>query len=74
MYELKNIGKVFTSKFVGTDPSSYKKNLLGRGHTKVEKHCLRPCDHWDRLGTTLDHIFPHWINWEFFFSCQCPIK
>ena len=25
MYELKKIGKVFTSKFVGTGPSSYKK-------------------------------------------------
>ena len=25
MYETKNIGKVFTSKFVGTGPSSYKK-------------------------------------------------
>jgi len=25
MYELKIIGKVFTSKFVGTGPSSYKK-------------------------------------------------
>ena len=25
MYELKQIGKVFTSKFVGTGPSSYKK-------------------------------------------------
>ena len=32
MYELKQIGKVFTSKFVGTGPSSYKKkNLPGRG-------------------------------------------
>jgi len=42
MYELKKIGKVFTSKFVGTGPSSYKKkNLLGRSLTKVEKHCLR---------------------------------
>ena len=41
MYELKkNIGKVFTSKFVGTGHSSYeKKNLPGRGLTKVEKHC-----------------------------------
>jgi len=40
MYELKkNIGKVFTSKFVGTGPSFYKKNnLLGHGLTKVEKH------------------------------------
>ena len=25
MYELKKNGKVFTSKFVGTGPSSYKK-------------------------------------------------
>ena len=25
MYELKKIGKLFTSKFVGTGPSSYKK-------------------------------------------------
>ena len=27
MYELKEIGKVFTSKFVGTGPSSYKKRI-----------------------------------------------
>ena len=27
MYELKNIGKVFTSKFVGTGPSSYEKRI-----------------------------------------------
>jgi len=26
MYELKKIGKVFTSKFVGTGPSSYEKS------------------------------------------------
>ena len=25
MYELKKIGRVFTSKFVGTGPSSYEK-------------------------------------------------
>jgi len=37
MYELKKNGKVFTSKFVGSGPSSYeKKNLPGRGLTKVE--------------------------------------
>ena len=36
---LKKNGNVFTSKFVGTGPSSYKKkNLLARGLTKVEKH------------------------------------
>jgi len=39
---LKKIGKVFTGKFVGTGPSSYtKKNLPGRGLTKVEKHWTR---------------------------------
>jgi len=39
---LKKIGKVVTSKFVGTGPSSYKKkNLPGRGLTKVEKHWSR---------------------------------
>ena len=27
MYELKKIGKVFTSKFVGTGPSFYKKRI-----------------------------------------------
>jgi hypothetical protein len=42
MYELKKIGNVFKSKFVGTGPSSYKKkNLPGRGLTKVEKHWVR---------------------------------
>ena len=36
---LKKIGKVFMSKFVGTGPSSYKeKNLPGRSLTNVEKH------------------------------------
>ena len=41
MYELKKNGKVFTSKFVGTGPSSYKKNLPGHGLAKVEKHWAR---------------------------------
>ena len=42
MYEVKKNGKVFTSKSVGTWPSSYRKNnLLGRGLTKVEKHCSK---------------------------------
>jgi len=30
MYELKKIGKVFTSKFVQTGPSSYKKKRIYR--------------------------------------------
>jgi hypothetical protein len=39
---LKNIGKVVTSKFVGTGPSFYKKkNLPGRGLSKAEKHCYK---------------------------------
>ena len=29
MYELKKIGKVFTSKFVGIGPSSYEKRIYG---------------------------------------------
>ena len=45
MYELKKIGKIFTSKSVGTGPSSYKrKNLPGRGLTEVEKHFVRVPD------------------------------
>ena len=47
------IGTVFTSKFVGTGPSSYEKkkktkkqkkkggDLPGRGLTKVEKHWFK---------------------------------
>jgi len=38
MYEHKKNGKVFTSKFVGTGPSSYEKNNLpGRGLAKVDR-------------------------------------
>jgi hypothetical protein len=42
---LQKIGKVFTSKFVGTGPSSYEKKLPSRGLTKVEKNwsrCIGP--------------------------------
>ena len=44
MYELKKIGKLLTSKSVGTGPKSYekiKKNSRGRGLTKDEKHCFK---------------------------------
>ena len=42
MYELKKNGKVFTSKSVGTGPSSYgKRILLAHGLTKIEKQWLR---------------------------------
>jgi len=51
----KKTGRVFTSKFVGTGPSSYKKkNLPGHGLTKVEKHYYIIIDisgvAWFRLG------------------------
>ena len=37
MYELKQNGKVFTSKFVGTGPSSYEKEFTGpRSHKGSE--------------------------------------
>jgi len=29
MFELKKFGKIFTSKFVGTGPSSYKNGIYG---------------------------------------------
>jgi len=51
MYELKKIGKVFTSKFVGTGPRLIKKNLPARGLTKVEKHCP--------TGNSFDLPTPH---------------
>jgi len=39
MYELKKIGKVFTSRFVGNRALVlWKNNLPGRGLTKVDKH------------------------------------
>ena len=55
MYELEKIGKVFTSKFVGTGPSSCKeKNLPGRGLTKVQKHCNRALPHRFTLHAKFD--------------------
>jgi len=41
MYELKKIGMVLTSKSVRNGPSSYEKNLPGRGLKKLEKHCCK---------------------------------
>jgi hypothetical protein len=40
--KLNKIGKVFTSKFVGTGPSSYEKRIYRAAvYTKVEKHWSR---------------------------------
>jgi hypothetical protein len=49
MFELKKIGKVFTSKFVGTGPSSYKKIL----HRSAVSQSLR--------NTALSGIVPRRI-------------
>jgi hypothetical protein len=66
MYELKKNGKVFTSKFVGTGPSSYEKRIY-RGAVSqrlrnsdlanVESGPLFP-----RSGLTYRLLFkgPHW--------------
>ena len=53
MYELKKIGKVFTSKFVGTGPSSYKKRIYSaavsqRLRNTDLRHCLRIVDNTDQ--------------------------
>ena len=44
MYELKEIGKIFMSKFVGTGPSSYKKRIYRaavlQSLRNTEKHNL----------------------------------
>jgi len=62
MYELKKkIGKLFTSKSVGTGPSSYKENNLpGRGLTKAEKHWpspLRVAVPTEPSRPTIQHIY-----------------
>jgi len=58
MYELKKIGKVFTSKSVGTGPSSYEnKNLPGRGLTKVQKHCCKGMKNRQAALVVFMHVF-----------------
>jgi len=45
MYELKKNGKVFTSKFVGTGPSSYKKKTyLAVVSQRLRNTALGHCD------------------------------
>jgi len=51
MYELKKIGKVFASKFVGTGPSSYKKRIYRAAVSQ-------------RLRNTVLHKIKRWqANW-----------
>jgi len=45
MYELKKNGKVFTSKFVGTEPSSYEKRIyLAAVSQRLRNTVLKHCD------------------------------
>jgi hypothetical protein len=51
MYELKKFGKVFTSKFVGTGPSSYEKRIY---RAAVSQRLRNPSvDHPPQLGSRL---------------------
>jgi hypothetical protein len=56
MYELEKIGKVFTSKFVGTGPSSYKKGIYRAAVSqKLRKTDLRHTGgHLENLFSSLD--------------------
>jgi len=49
MYELKKIGKVFTSKFVTTGPSSYKKRI----YRAAVSQRLRNTELQNSQGTTI---------------------
>jgi len=52
MYELKKIGKVLTSKSVGTGPSSYEKRIYGAvvsqslRNTGLDLHVSYPFECW----------------------------
>jgi len=66
MYELKQNGKVFTRKFVGTGPSSYEKRILpGRRLKKVEKYWCRP------LSEKCPYLLPSNAAFTFKVSVQC---
>ena len=64
MYKLKKIGKVFTGKFVGTGPSSFKKrDLPGRGLTNVKKHWYRPMVTLRRVMTCCTECLTGLFSW-----------
>jgi len=43
MYELKKNGKIFTSKFVGTGPVSYKKSICGAAVSQRLRNTALDC-------------------------------
>ena len=84
---LKEIGNVFTSKPVGTGPSSYeKKNLPGRRLNKVwetlivHRVCARSrvvhvtCCRFYRLGFTCIYHFLFFVFVFFFVFCFCLVS
>ena len=54
MYELKKTGKAFTSKSVGTGPSSYEKRI----YRAAVSQRLRNTDLYSTVGLQLTSIFP----------------
>jgi hypothetical protein len=54
MFELKKIGKVFTSKFVGTGPSSYKKRIYRAAVSQRLRNTGLGCSGTACLGASFD--------------------
>jgi len=50
MYELKKIGKVYTSKYVGTGPSSYEKRIYRAAVSQMLRNTAL-----DRRATGIGH-------------------
>jgi hypothetical protein len=58
MYELKKIGKVFTSKFVGTGPSSNKKGIYRAAVSQMLRNTAIEEAVFDELITHSDKSYP----------------
>ena len=56
MHELKKIERYLRVNLLGPGPRLIKKNLPGRGLTKVEKHCSRPFSTWAKVRTDSDSL------------------
>jgi len=63
MYELKKIGKVFTSKFVGTGPTSYKKrNYRTAVSQRLRNSALK--DFWKSHFNIADAFYLIVVAWK----------
>jgi len=65
MYELKKIGKVFTSKFVGTGPSSYEKGFFRFAVSQRLRNTALWFINWIYIYRV---ISDDWIHWKFYYS------